>query len=175
MDLEHERNVGTRPSDRSAVVRQPRAVRRADVDEVGARLLHDIGNAEPTTDLDALTSAHRHVAPGGQRRQHEQHRGGVVVDDHRRLRTAQPGEQRPDSTLARAPLAGCQVELERLGAGRLRERQGRSSEVRVQQDAGGIDDGRQQRPPQSHRAGRSILDGIVGDGLTGDVDEQWVR
>ena len=175
MDLEHERDVCARPGDRAAVVVQPRAVGRADVDEPRARLLHDVGNAKPATDLDALTSAHWHLAPGGQSRQDEQHCGSVVVDDHRGLGVAQPRQQRADPSLARASLAGRQVELERLGARDRRERHRSSSEVRVQQDPGRVDHCRQQRPAQGHRARRGVLDGTISNGLPGDVDEQRVR
>ena len=67
MDLQHERDVGARAVDGAAVVGEARAVRRADVDEAGAGLLHHLGHAEPAADLDALAAADRHVPAGGER------------------------------------------------------------------------------------------------------------
>ena len=113
--LEHDRGVDAGPVDRLGVVGQPGAVGRAHVDEPRARLLHHLGHTERAADLDALAAAHGHVAAGGEGGEHEQHGRRVVVDDHRRLGTAQPGEQLPDGPLARATLARRQVELDRSG------------------------------------------------------------
>ena len=115
--LEHEGDVGPGTVDGPAVVGEPGAVGRADVDEPGAGLLHHLGDAEPTADLDALAPADRHVPSGGERGEHEQHRGGVVVDDDGVLGAAQPGEQLADGALARAALAGRQVELDATAPG----------------------------------------------------------
>ena len=51
-------------TDRVAVVRQPGAVRGADLHQVGARLGDDLGNAERAADLDQLPARHEHLGPG---------------------------------------------------------------------------------------------------------------
>ena len=118
VDLEHERDVGAGRSSAPAVVGEARAVRRADVDELGAGLLHHLGDAEAAADLDALAAADGHVPAGGERGEHQEHGRRVVVDDEGVLGAAQPGEQLADGALARPALAGRQVELDGLGAGR---------------------------------------------------------
>ena len=135
VDLEHERDVGARALDGAAVVGDPRAVGRADVDQAGAGLLHHLGHAEATADLHALAAAHRHLSAGGQGGEHEEHGGRAVVDDHGVLGAAQPGEQLSDGALARAALAGRQVELHRLRPGVLVVGERCPPEVGVQQHA----------------------------------------
>ena len=116
MHLQDERHVVARPDDRPPVVVDPGAVGGADVDEPGAGLLHHLGDPERPTDLDRLAPGHGDVATIGERSDHEQHGGRVVVDDDRRLGAAQPGEQLADGALARSALAGGEVELDGLGA-----------------------------------------------------------
>ena len=69
------------------VVAQMRAVGGADLDEFGARGRHDVGNTEAATDLDELATADDNFFARGMSRQHQQHRGGIVVDDQRILGT----------------------------------------------------------------------------------------
>ena len=161
--------------DRPAIVVEARAVGGADIDENGARLRHHLGHAEPAADLHALPATHRHGTAGGEGGEHEEDGGGVVVDDHRRLGPAQPGVELPDGALARAALAGCQIELERLRPGVLVVGQRGAAEVGVQQHARGVDDRGEQRPAQRLRPGRRLGDGAVADRLAGDVDRQRVR
>ena len=66
-----------------------RAVGGADLDEFGARSRHDIGDAEAAADLDKLAAADDNLFARGMGRQHQQHRGGVVVDHERVLGTGE--------------------------------------------------------------------------------------
>ena len=66
-----------------------RAVGSADLDEFGARSRHDVGDAEAAADLDKLAAADDNLFACGMGRQHQQHRGGVVVDDQRILGTGE--------------------------------------------------------------------------------------
>ena len=91
MDLHDRRGVG---ADRRGVVLEMRAVGRADLDQAAAGARHDVGNAEGAADLDQLAARDDDLAAGGQRVQHQQHGGGIVVDGGRRLgagQAAQPG------------------------------------------------------------------------------------
>ena len=56
-------------------------------------LRHDVGHAEGAADLDQLAARDRHLAAARQRVEHQQHRGGVVVDDGRGLGAGQLAEQ----------------------------------------------------------------------------------
>ena len=105
-----------------AVVVEAGAVRRPDVDQTGTGLLHHLRDAERPADLHALAAAHRNVPPGGQRGEHEQHRGRVVVDHHRRLGPAQRRQQMADPGLTRPAFTGLQVELHGLRAANRRAR-----------------------------------------------------
>ena len=96
MHLEDEGDVDVLAGQGLRVVTEPRAVGGADVDEVGAALLHHIGHPEAATDLHALAAADRHLRLGGECGQHQQHCGRVVVDHHRRLGPAQGCEQATD-------------------------------------------------------------------------------
>ena len=106
-----------RPRARS---RGARAVRRADLDERRARAREHVGDAEAVADLDQLAARDEHLASFGERGEREQHRGGVVVDDDRRLGAGQPPQDRRDVILARAARAFGEVVLEvRVAAGDL--------------------------------------------------------
>ena len=72
-----------------------------------------VGNAEAAADLDQLAARDEHLAAPGQRGQRQQHRGGVVVDDDRRLGAGDRVSRRSACTRARTALAGRQVVLER--------------------------------------------------------------
>jgi hypothetical protein len=71
-------------------VRGPMA---ADLAEHGARLRHDVGDAETAADLDKLAARDDRLAAGGQSRQDQQRRGGVVVGDDSGFGAGEPGEQ----------------------------------------------------------------------------------
>ena len=109
--------------DRALVVGRARAVRRSDLDEPRARAREDVGDPEAVADLDQLAARDEHLAAFGERGEREQHRGGVVVDDERRLGAGQAAQDRGDVILARAPRAVGEVVLEvRVAARRPRRR-----------------------------------------------------
>ena len=62
------------------------AIRRADFDQHRAAALENLGNAKAAADLDELVARDDHFASLRKRIEHEQHRGGAVVDDERVLR-----------------------------------------------------------------------------------------
>ena len=99
-------------ADGALVVGGARAVRRADLDEPRARAREHVGDAEAVADLDQLAARDDHLASLGERGEREQDRGGVVVDDERRLGAGQPAQDRGDVILPRAARAVAQVELE---------------------------------------------------------------
>ena len=132
-------------ADRALVVGGARPVRRPDLDEPRARAREDVGDAEAVADLDQLAARDDDLAALGERGEREQHRGGVVVDDERRLGAGQPAQDRGHVILARAALAAREVVLEvRVAARRLghaRERrlgERRAAEVRVDDHAGRV-------------------------------------
>ena len=86
MDLKDHRRIGRNGA---LVVAQMRAVGGADLDEFGARSRHDIGDAEAAADLDKLAAADDDLLARGMGRQHQQHRGGIVVDHERVLGTGE--------------------------------------------------------------------------------------
>jgi hypothetical protein len=122
-----------------AVVGEPRAVGRAHLDQVGTGQRHDLGYAETTTDLDQLAPRDHDRPFGGQGGEHQQDRGGAVVDDEGGLGAAGSGQQRACMLLPRAAVAGGEVELEIRVAGALGHRQWRPSEVGVEQHTGPVD------------------------------------
>ena len=70
----------------------------------GAR--HDVGHAERAADLDQLAARDDDLAAARQRVEHEQHRGGVVVDDGRVLGAGQLAQQAAQVVVALAAPAG---------------------------------------------------------------------
>ena len=115
VDAQQQRRLGP---DRPLVVGGAGAVRRPDLDEPRARAGEHVRDPEAVADLDQLAARDEHLAPLGQRGEREQHRGGVVVDDERRLGAGQPAKQRREVVLARAARAGREVVLEVRVAGR---------------------------------------------------------
>jgi hypothetical protein len=134
-------------AERGGVVGKPRAVGRADLDEARPRLRDDLRDAEAAADLDELPARDDDVAPRpAERRGGEQHRGGAVVDRERRLGTRDLAQDAFDVGVARSALARGQLELEvRVALGGLGDRrarrgaQRRATEVRVHDDAGGVE------------------------------------
>ena len=140
-----------------------RAVGGADLDEFGARSRHDIGDAEAAANLDKLAAADDDLLACGMGRQHQQHRGGVVVDHERVLGTGKRADELSGMFLARPARAGVHAVLERavaardLGHGlcrRLRERG--TAQVGMDNDTRGVDGGTQAR---QRGAMRTPLDG----------------
>jgi hypothetical protein len=143
MDLQEQRRVAV---DRRLVVAQVRAVGGADLDQAHARRRHDLGHAERAADLDQLAARHDRRPTLREPREHEQHRGRVVVHDQRARRAGQQTQLVLDRRTARAALAAGEVEFEiavaarrDLDRARGTRRERRTSEVGVQRDSGRID------------------------------------
>ena len=100
MDFKDHRRIGR---DGALVVAQMRAVGGADLDEFGARSRHDIGDAEATADFDELAAAHDDLFARSVSGQHQQHRGGIIVDDERVLGTGKRTDQLRGVLLAGPP------------------------------------------------------------------------
>ena len=108
MDLEDHGRIGR---DGALVVRQVRAVGGADLDEFGARSRHDVGNTEAATDLDELATAHDDLFARGMGGKHQQHRGGIVVDDQGIFGSGKLTEEFPHMIITKAPFSQCQIIL----------------------------------------------------------------
>ena len=115
MDLEDHRRIGR---DGALVVAQMRAVGGPDLDELGARGLHNIGDTEAAADLDKLAAADNNLFARGMGRQHQQHGGRVIVDDQRVLGTGKRANELRGVLLARPARAGVHAVLERAVAAR---------------------------------------------------------
>ena len=97
----------------SAIVLQVRAVGGADLDQLRAGARHDVRHAKRAADLDQLAARHDRLAAFGKRVEHQQHRGGIVVDERGVLRAGQFAEQAAHMIVALAALAADEVELQR--------------------------------------------------------------
>ena len=128
MDLEDHCRIGRNGA---LVVAQMRAVGVPDLNELGTRGLHNIGDTETAADLDKLAAADDDLLVCGMGRQHQQHGSRVIVNDQRVLGTGKRADKLRGMFLARPTRAGVHAVLERavpardLGHGlcrRLRER-----------------------------------------------------
>ena len=134
MDAEEQRRLGP---DRPVVVGGARAVRRPDLDQARARAGEHVRDPEAVADLDQLPARDDDLAALGERGEREQERGGVVVDDDRRLGAGQPPQQRSEVVLTRPARPAREVVLEVGVAADLGDplerglRQRRAAEVRV--------------------------------------------
>ena len=134
----HAQQHGGFRADGPLVVGGACPVRRSHLDEACARAREHVGNAEAVADLDQLAARDEHLAAFRERSQRQQHGGGVVVDDERRLGAGQPAKDPRDVILPRAASALCEVVLEiRVAAADLVHplerggRQRRAAEIRV--------------------------------------------
>ena len=110
MNLQDHGRVGR---DSALVIGKVRAVGGTDLDELSTRGLHDIGDTETAADLDELAAAHDDLFARGMGGQHQQHRGGIIVDDERILGTGERANQLCGVLLARPARAGVDAVLER--------------------------------------------------------------
>jgi hypothetical protein len=139
-------------ADRVLVVGGVGAVGGADLDQFGAGALHDVRDAEGAADLDQLAARHHHLAAVGQRVQHQQHGGRVVVDHRGGLGPGQFTQQVVDQVVAVASAAAVQVEFQVGRRGQRAQHRGhrlvgqqRAAQVGVQHGAGQVVDGAQTR------------------------------
>ena len=139
-------------ADGGFIVAPVRLVRRADLAQRAAALRHDLRNAERAADLDELAARGDDLSPARERGQDEQHRRGVVVHSHRRLRTRQAAQKRLHVLIARAAAAVFRIVFKRRIISRRLCRgvrralaQAGAAKVRVQRHAGRVDDRAQRR------------------------------
>jgi hypothetical protein len=129
-------------------------------------LREDLGNPETAADLHELAAAHDDFAPGGQRREGEKHRRGVVVHDERVFGSGERRQEVDGVHAAVATLSALQIVFQgRVAGAHLRDgferapRERRPPEVCVQDDAGRVQH-------RVERAGGGVvevaLDGFVG-------------
>ncbi len=104
-----ERRVG---ADRALVVQAARPVRGADLDHPRAGAREHVRDPEAVADLDKLAARDDDLTAVRERREREQHRARVVVDDERALRAGQTAKRPRDVILSRAARARIEVELE---------------------------------------------------------------
>jgi len=109
----HLHQHGRARADRRGKIGEMGAVRRADLDELATGARHDVGHAEGTADLDQLAARDDRLAPLGQRVEHDQHRGRIVVDDGRILGAGQLAQETAHVIVALAAVAALELELER--------------------------------------------------------------
>jgi hypothetical protein len=161
---EEDRRLGP---DRRLVVGCARAVRRPHLDQACAGAREHVGDAEAVADLEQLAARDDDLASLRERGEREQYRRRVVVHDERRLRAREPADETVEMILPRSALAAHEIELEIRVAARsfehACERLGRergAAEVRVDDDAGGVEDapeaGRARRPELARQPQREV-------------------
>ncbi|GBD09904.1 hypothetical protein HRbin22_02166 [Candidatus Thermoflexus japonica] len=135
------------PGEGLLIIPQMGPVRGADLDEARAALGHHLRDAESAADFDELAPGDQHPAPPSQGGEGEEHSRGVVVDHQGGLGPGQPAQEILHRRLPFPSLAGLQVELQiavsRRGADGFEGRagEGRAAQIRMQDHAGGVDDG----------------------------------
>ena len=122
-------------------------VGRADLDQPRAGPPDDLRDAHAAADLDELAARDRDAPAAPGQADRERDRGRVVVDDERVVGAGQRDEVPLRCPEARAAPAGRMIELEeevasrgRRGRRDGRRRPGRPAQVRVDDDAGRVDD-----------------------------------
>jgi hypothetical protein len=161
----------------SADSKSERCVRGSHLDQFRHRLRQDLRDAEPPPDLDQLRATDEDFLAPGDRRQGEQDGAGVVVDHQGGFGARQLAQEGFEVSLPSTAFAARQVVFEAgVSGGRDQSPDGvfaqrRSAEIRVQDDAGGVDDRLQRRrqarlePPAG-----AVDDGVrrrYGDALCG--------
>ena len=135
---------------RGAVIADARAVRGADLDELGARGTHDVGDPELAADLDQLATGDEHLLALRERSERPHERGRAVVHDEGVLGAGERDQHLLGAAAALPALARLAVDLEvgvgggRPGGGTRRVHgQGRAPEIRVEYHPGRVDHGRE--------------------------------
>jgi len=153
-----------------SAVRSPIA---ADLTKNGAGLGHDVGYAKSATDLDELPPGDDHFPSGRHRRQHQQRRRRIVVHHHCRRGARQPAEEPfgVDVTASAPSFLDVVLEIGVSGGqcgdsgGRVHA-EGSTTQVRVEDHAGRVDDSPERRrriPRQPRRhAFLDVFDHTIG-------------
>ncbi len=161
-------------ADRLTVVVRMRTVGGADFAQDGSGALHDRRHAKRAADFDQFAARNDGLLAGSERGQHQQRRGGIVVDDDRVFGGGQFADQRSHVIVAFAAAAGLDIELERSGAGHglicSGDRfisQDRAAEIGVKHDARQVE----YRPHRRQVFRLKSLEDLRADGVRGwDVD-----
>ena len=172
VDAQEQRGVR---SDRPLVVGGAGPVRRPDLDEAGAGASEHVRDPEAVADLDQLPARDDDLAALGERGERKQDRGGVVVDDQRRLGTREPAQERREVILARAAGAAREVVLEvgvARGLAHPRQRalgERRAAEIRVHEHPGCVEHAAQSRPARRRQLGGQPRAQVAGIGAGADL------
>ena len=94
------------------VISGMRLVRAADLNHLGAALIHDLRNAERAADFHQFPAGHRNLFPFGQGVQHQENGSRVVVDHHGGFRPCEFAEELFHMRIAASALSVFQVILQ---------------------------------------------------------------
>ena len=131
--------------DRVFVVAQMRAIGGSGFAEDAIGALHDLGHAERAADLHEFAAGNHDFAPGGQRIEHEQHGGGIVVDHGGGFSAGQFAKRRFEMMVAVAAMSRLKIVFQVAGARRRRHRldrfrrQGGSAQIGMHHGAAEIE------------------------------------
>ena len=162
--------------DRSGVIFGAGSIRGADLDHTCTRKAHDLRHSKSAADLDQLAAGNDDLLAPRQCRQHQEHRGGAIVDNRGGLGAGQVPQQLAEQVMAPASPAGQRIEFDgrvrarHAGDGfRRGPRQRSPAEVGMENHSGGIHDRPEPRPSQfSNQAlnpgppHRRLSDGTAG-------------
>ena len=179
----HLHEQGRVLADGALVVLRVGAVGGAHFHQARAGRGHHIGHAESAADLHQLAARDDHLLVTCQRRDREQHRAGVVVDDGGRLGAGERAQQLLDEAVALAAAAALQVVFEVVGAGHHRKRvlqgrigQQRAAEVGVDDGAGEVEYRAQSRlEADLHRALERVAQRRQCDGVARELARARLR
>ena len=143
----HLQQQGGRGRDGLEIARMG-AVGGAHLGQLAAGPLHDFRQSEAAADLDQFASGNGHFAPERQGVEHQEDRGGVVVDHGCGLGAGEQLQSMPDDALSLASAALGKVVLEGRGTGGLGDGSGHrlwaqegAAEVSVNDGAGEVEHG----------------------------------
>ena len=145
----HLQDRGGRVLQGGLVVGDTCAVRRSDLDQACAGGTHDVGDPELAADLDQLAARDEHLLALGEHGQRKHERRRTVVHDERGLGIGDRAQEELTARPAGSTVAGGAVDLE-VGVVGGRSADGidrtvgqrRAAEVRVEDDARGVDHAR---------------------------------
>ena len=156
-------------SERADIVLLVRPIGGADLGEFRPGPAHDFRHAKGTADLDQFPARDDRFAPTRKCIEHQQHRGGIVVDDRRILRAGQLAEKITHEIIALAATASSQIELQRNRVAHRDHRRfdrglgdDRPAQIRMQHGPRKVEDGAEVRSrlifkARGHAAAKSSL------------------